>query len=852
MKTHSWCHTIIGTPVRLAITLLLAGAGIRAAAAEPVPLLDVTSSVWRYHTNKFNPGYIPADAWVAPGFNDTSWPSGRGTFGFESTADIYPAFNTYITPPNAGGGVSSYFRTHFTWTNSTVAGVTLMATNYVDDGMIVWLNGVEISAFNMPANRPVAWNDSTLPGGALAEPAVFQMSVPATGLLQGDNVLAVQLQQSTTTSSDNVWGMSLWGQTPLPPVLTSDLQPKNRTGLANRPLILTASFSGSPILAVQWYFQPGIEDGGTFTPIPGATNANYLISNMALTNVGLYYAVISNSAGSTNTRTAVVQISEKVTSQTIAQQAYLKASNTGTDDAFGNATAISGNTLVVGAPSETSNATGVNGNQSNNSAAGSGAAYVFVRSGTNWVQQAYLKASNTGVSDIFGSVVAISGDTIVIGAPYESSSATGVNGDQSNGSPGSGAAYVFVRTGTNWSQQAYLKASNTHENNVFGMAVAVSGDTVVVGAEFESSGSAGVNGDGSNLSAPGAGAAYVFVRTGTRWAQQAYLKASNPDGGLIVGGNPYGDWFGGSVAVSGDLIVVGAPYEDSNATGVDGDQSDNSAVASGAAYVFARTGNTWSQQAYLKASNTAASGLFGGAVSISGDTIVVGAPGEQTAYVFAHTGNTWSQQARVKASNTGGAYSFGGAVSISGDTVVVGAYLEASDATGVDGDESDNSAYGSGAAYVFLRSGTSWTQQAYLKASNTEAGDSFGFGDAGAWAGAVSISGDTVVVGAVGEASNATGVNGNQASNSSPGSGAAYVFTGLGKVTPRLAIAHSGATVQLSWLTNAPGFVLQAATTLANGGDWQDSLLSATETNGQKVVPLTPTGARGFFRLRGP
>jgi formylglycine-generating enzyme required for sulfatase activity len=296
-------------------TLLLM-AGAMAVSAQPIPLLNVTSSVWRYHTNKFDPAYAPADAWVAPGFDDSTWPSGRGTFGFESTANLYPTFNTYITPPTSGGGVSSYFRTHFSWTNNTTANVTFITTNYVDDGMIVWLNGVEIYSFDMPANRPVAWNVSTLPGGAnpapFTEPSVFPTNVLATGLIQGDNVLAVQLQQSGTASSDNVWGLNLWALTPFPPVLTSDLQPENRTVLANRPLILTASFSGSPTPAVQWYFQPGIVDGGTFAPIPGATNANFLISNMALTNEGLYYASISNAVGSTNTRTAVVQFSENL------------------------------------------------------------------------------------------------------------------------------------------------------------------------------------------------------------------------------------------------------------------------------------------------------------------------------------------------------------------------------------------------------------------------------------------------------------------------------------------------------------------------------------------------------------
>src|SRR5262249_32981521 len=153
---------------------------------------------------------------------------------------------------------------------------------------------------------------------------------------------------------------------------------------------------------------------------------------------------------------------------------------------LGSSVTISGDTIVVGAPYEQSNATGINGDQSNNSAMQAGAAYVFVRSGTNWSQQAYLKASNTGPNDTFGFAVAIAGDTLVVGAPGESSNATGVNGNQSDNSAAySGAAYVFVRSGTNWTQQAYLKASNTGALDFFGIAVALSGGTIVVGAEGE-------------------------------------------------------------------------------------------------------------------------------------------------------------------------------------------------------------------------------------------------------------------------------------------------------------------------------------------------------------------------------
>src|SRR5207253_441487 len=157
-----------------------------------------------------------------------------------------------------------------------------------------------------------------------------------------------------------------------------------------------------------------------------------------------------------------------------SQQAYLKSSNTRQDHYFGGSVAVSGDTVLVGAYWDNSSATGVNGNQSDNGALHSGAAYVFGRNGTNWSQQAYLKASNTGANDYFGLSVAVSGDTLVVGAINESSNATGVNGDQSDDSAqNSGAAYVFLRNGTNWSQQAYLKPSNTTRGNSFGASLSI-------------------------------------------------------------------------------------------------------------------------------------------------------------------------------------------------------------------------------------------------------------------------------------------------------------------------------------------------------------------------------------------
>jgi hypothetical protein len=171
---------------------------------------------------------------------------------------------------------------------------------------------------------------------------------------------------------------------------------------------------------------------------------------------------------------------------------------------------VDGDTLVVGAPSEDSAATGINGNQADNSAPDSGAAYVFTRTGGVWSQQAYLKASNTGAGDAFGHHVALAGDTVLLTAYLEDSAATGINGNQAdNSAPDSGAAYVFTRTGGVWSQQAYLKASNTGAGDEFGIP-AVDGNTLVVGAIREDSAATGINGNQANNSAPDSGAVYVF------------------------------------------------------------------------------------------------------------------------------------------------------------------------------------------------------------------------------------------------------------------------------------------------------------------------------------------------------
>ena len=404
-----------------------------------------------------------------------------------------------------------------------------------------------------------------------------------------------------------------------------------------------------------------------------------------------------------------------------AQQAYVKASNTEEGDQFGTSVALSadGTTLAVSALYEASAATGVGGNQDDDSAYASGAVYVYTRADDTWSQQAYLKASNTGFNDCFGTSVALAadGDTLAVGAFYEDSAATGVGGDQANnGAPESGAVYVFARSNTVWSQQAYIKASNTAGNDHFGASVALAadGDTLAVGAYSEASTAVGVGGDQADNGAPAAGAVYVFVRANKLWAQQAYIKASNTD---------TNDLFGYSVALAADgaTLAVGA-YGEASKTAVD--PNDDSLPDAGAAYVFVRMNAVWSQQAYLKAADPGQTDRFGVSVALSAD----------------------------------------------GDTLAVGAPYEDSAAAGVGGVRADESLPEAGAAYMFVRSNQAWSQRAYVKAANPGGGDTFAISLA------MAADGQTLALGASLEDGGIAGIDGNQNDNAAPDAGAVYLF----------------------------------------------------------------------------
>lgn len=341
---------------------------------------------------------------------------------------------------------------------------------------------------------------------------------------------------------------------------------------------------------------------------------------------------------------------------------------------------------------------------------------VDTRSGDVWSQQDYLKANNAGANDHFGSSIALSkdGHTLAVGAPAEDHLADAIFN--------AGATYIFTRSGGHWSQQAYLTASNLGWGDHFGYSLSLSadGNRLAVGALGESSSGSD---DPNNDDHPFAGAAYVFDRSGAAWAEQAYLKASVPD---------RSDRFGHSLALSSDgrTLAVGADREDGNATGASGtpaDQLNNSVSDSGAVYVFANNGLGWFPRAYLKASNPDADDRFGSTLALSEN----------------------------------------------GDRLLVGAHGERSKAMGLNGDATDNSLYSAGAAYAFTRSAGAWSLRTYIKASNTGKDDRFGA------ALALSADGMTAVVAAWGEASKATGIDGDQLDDSQPHAGAVYLLNTL-------------------------------------------------------------------------
>jgi hypothetical protein len=473
---------------------------------------------------------------------------------------------------------------------------------------------------------------------------------------------------------------------------------------------------------------------------------------------------------------------------------YAKASNTKEDAQFGFAVALSGdgNTLAVGAVGEDSTTKGVNSIPKGH-AEYVGAVYVYTRSATGWKQQAYLKASNAAEGTQFGNALALNydGNLLAVGSNCENSAAKGVNGNQEDASmPSAGAVYIFTRAGAAWSQQAYLKASNTggpDDGYQFGYSVSLSSDgsTLAVGSIAESSAATGTNGDQSDTSAPESGAVYVFTHDGATWAQQAYIKPWNStDRGALFA-------YAVGLSGNGDTLAVGSQNED---------------AAKGAAYVFTRNGGVWSQQTRFAVSNAEDDDQLGCSVAISddGNTVVTGACEEDAmlagiqppsagghdrdpdastgarsphtstgaVYVFVRKNGRWSQQSYMKSFNTriNDQFGWGLAISRDGNTIAVGAHFEDSGAKGVNGDQSDFSVEDSGAVYIYTRSRDSWSPAAYVKASNPQVAAAFGDTLA------ISADGKVLAVSAPHENSAAKGINGNQNDTSARFAGAVYVY----------------------------------------------------------------------------
>jgi hypothetical protein len=352
------------------------------------------------------------------------------------------------------------------------------------------------------------------------------------------------------------------------------------------------------------------------------------------------------------------------------QQAKLLAADAANNDYAGRAVAISGDTAVIGAA-------GADDGDNQDL----GAAYVYVRSGGTWLPQAKLLAVDGVGGDEFGFAVAISGDTLVVGARFASI----------DGHDGQGAAYVFVRSGTAWTQQSKLASADGIAFDGFGNSVAIDADTVIVGAQ-----NASVNGNTSQ------GAAYVFTRNGSDWTAQAKLSAS--DGAAWV-------QFARAVSVRGDSAVIGAVSATIGAN-----------AGQGAAYVFTRDGGNWSERAKLVAQDGEPWSGFGGAVALDAGQAIIGSSdtgiaGQGAAYVFAGSGSSWTQQAKLTADDAFNGDAFGWSVALSGGTAVVGSLF--ADLPGVTN---------TGAAYVYARAAGVWTQQAKLVADDSSQGAEFGIG----------------------------------------------------------------------------------------------------------------------------
>lgn len=420
------------------------------------------------------------------------------------------------------------------------------------------------------------------------------------------------------------------------------------------------------------------------------------------------------------------------------QTTYIKASNTGDSDGFGTTLANSGDTLVITALGEDSAATSIDGNQADNSAADAGAVYVFVQRGDHWEQQAYLKTNDTAPGDYFGGALAIEGDTLVA-SKWMTADPTYQRAPPDR----PGAVYVFTRSAAHWAQAARLVSPDAAAGDRFGYSLALSGDTLIIGAPSD-------GGDGS---------VFEFTRVNGEWKPHAKLKASQPMAGAA---------FGYTVAMSSDTLVVTAPFD------------SRAANRAGAAYVYVRSATGWTLQQRLVPDASSNDANFGYAVSVLGDRVLIGAPRIQSiisaltttspgeVFAYERAGGAWTQKQVLKAILPRQNDGFGIAAVLTATTALIGACNDPSGARGIGADASRLDAAYAGSSYLFAMDTTGWKVATYLKSSNADALDSFGIASV--------IAGDSAIISANWESSKALGINGNADDDSASRSGAVYVF----------------------------------------------------------------------------
>jgi hypothetical protein len=495
----------------------------------------------------------------------------------------------------------------------------------------------------------------------------------AFGYIDDVNVLPIQISPESTVSAT----------TPIPAngvsyseVIITVLDPNSEPIQGIPPSAIDVNCTGSGNFIV---------GPDTLTDENGQTTV-CITSNVAETktvSVTIFGMVLSN--------TATIHFCE-------SHYSKLRASDGAANDDFGRSVAIDGNIALVGAYGDDVNGTD------------SGSAYIFRYNGSNWVEEAKLLPSDGAAGDYFGLSVSIDGNIAVVGA----------NRDDDNGSS-SGSAYIFRYNGSTWIQEAKLLASDGAASDKFGCS-AIDVNIVIVGAY-------GDDDNGSN-----SGSAYVFRYNGSTWIQEAKLLASD---------GADSDYFGRSVAIDGNIAIVGAYWD------------DDKGYHSGSAYIFRFNGSTWIQEAKLLASDGAANDDFGESVAIDGNIAIAGAWGNDdngsssgSAYVFRYNGATWIQEEKLLASDGAAQDNFGTSVALDGNITIVGA----------SGDD-DNGYFQSGSAYIFRYNGSNWAQQDRLLASDGTHSDYFG--------GSVDINGNIALIGVASDDDNGSN------------SGSVYVFPAL-------------------------------------------------------------------------